>query len=58
MVLVFANRFRHLVARLFFTKAIWAAHARQEMAALARLIELRYIERMIAKPALVCQDGF
>ncbi|WP_313054371.1 hypothetical protein [Pseudomonas lopnurensis] len=42
--IVFANRLRHLVARLFFTEAIWAAHAREEMKALARMIERRYKE--------------
>lgn len=40
--IVFTNRLRHLVARLFCTEAIWAAHARQEMAELASLIEQRY----------------
>lgn len=43
--IVFANHLRHLLARLFFTEAIWAAHARREMAALARIMEQRQIEQ-------------
>lgn len=35
----FPNRLRHLLARLFFTEAIWQAHARQEIRALARIVE-------------------
>lgn len=40
--IVFPNKFRHLLARLFFTQAIWQRHAQQEMHALARLMEARY----------------
>lgn len=40
--IVFPNKLRHLLARLFFTEAIWQRHARQEMHALARLMEARY----------------
>lgn len=40
--IVFSNRFRHLLARLFFTEAIWRSHAREEMNALARIIEQHY----------------
>jgi hypothetical protein len=40
--IVFPNWFRHLLARVFFTEAIWRAHAREEMNALARIIEQRY----------------
>jgi hypothetical protein len=40
--IVFPNRFRHLLARLFFTEAIWRSHAREEMNALARIIEQHY----------------
>ncbi|HBI15394.1 MAG TPA: hypothetical protein DDY20_07760 [Desulfobulbaceae bacterium] len=40
--IVFPNRFRHLLARVFFTEAIWRAHAREEMNALARIIEQHY----------------
>jgi len=40
--IVFPNKLRHLLARLFFTRAIWQRHAEQEMNALARLIESRY----------------
>lgn len=43
--IVFANRLRHLLARLFFTETIWAAHARQEMEALARIMETRQLEQ-------------
>lgn len=39
--IVFPNGFRQLLARLFFTEAIWRRHARQEMAALGRIIERR-----------------
>ena len=41
--IVFPNRLRHLLARLFFTEAIWQRHAEQEMAALARVVELRQV---------------
>lgn len=40
--IVFPNPLRHLLARLFFTQAIWQRHAREEMNALARLMEARY----------------
>jgi hypothetical protein len=40
--IVFPNKLRHLLARVFVTDAIWQRHARQEMAALAKLIEQRY----------------
>jgi hypothetical protein len=40
--IVSPNWFRHLLARLFFTETIWRAHAREEMNALARIIEQRY----------------
>ena len=40
--IVFPNKLRHLLARLFFTQAIWQRHAEQEMNALARLVESRY----------------
>lgn len=40
--IVFPNAWRHLLARLFFTQAIWQRHAEQEMRALARVIEQRY----------------
>jgi hypothetical protein len=40
--IVFPNRLRHLLARLFATEAIWQAHATEEMTALARLIEQRH----------------
>lgn len=46
--IVFANHLRHLLARLFFTEAIWAAHARQEMTALARIMEQRQHEEQMA----------
>jgi hypothetical protein len=42
IAIVFPNKLRHLLARLFFTQAIWQRHALQEMQALARLIEARY----------------
>lgn len=44
--IVFPNRLRHLLARLFFTEAIWQRHAEQEMKALARLIEQRHAAAM------------
>lgn len=40
--IVFPNRIRQLLARVFFTEFIWQAHAREEMTALARLIKTRY----------------
>ncbi|HBI14223.1 MAG TPA: hypothetical protein DDY20_01675 [Desulfobulbaceae bacterium] len=40
--IVFSSKLRQFLARLFFTEAIWQAHAKQEMKALARLIEQRY----------------
>ena len=40
--IVFPNKLRHLLARLFFTQAIWQRHAEQEMGALARLMEAKY----------------
>ena len=40
--IVFPNKLRHLLARLFFTQAIWQRHAEQEMNALSRLTESRY----------------
>jgi len=43
--IVFPNLLRHLLARLFFTEAIWQRHAKEEMTALASLIERRYVER-------------
>lgn len=43
--IVFPTLWRHLLARLFFTQAIWQAHAQQEMRALARLVEARYAQR-------------
>lgn len=49
--IVFPNRLRHLLARLFFTEAIWQAHAKEEMTALARLMEKRYSERANAANA-------
>lgn len=42
--IVFPNRLRHLLARLFFTEAIWQSHAKKEMAALAKVMEQRYTE--------------
>ncbi|MEW5888694.1 MAG: hypothetical protein AB1768_06525 [Pseudomonadota bacterium] len=44
--IVFPNKLRHLLARLFFTEEIWRRHARQEMYALARLIERRYVQKI------------
>lgn len=43
--IVFPNRLRHLLARLFFTRAIWQRHAQEEMRALAGVMERRYGER-------------
>lgn len=43
--IVFPNKLRQLLARLFFTEAIWQRHAKQEMRALAQLIEHRYAQR-------------
>lgn len=40
--IVFPNRIRQLLARVFFTEYIWQAHAREEMTALARLVQTRY----------------
>jgi hypothetical protein len=40
--IVFRNKLRHLLARLFFTEPIWQSHARQELAALAKVMEQRY----------------
>jgi len=40
--IVFPNKLRHLLARLFFTEAIWQRHAEQEMSELARHIEARH----------------
>jgi hypothetical protein len=40
--IVFPNKLRHWLARLFFTQAIWQRHAQQEMRALARIMEARY----------------
>ena len=40
--IVFPNKIRQLLARLFFTEFIWQAHAREEMAALAQLMQKRY----------------
>ncbi len=40
--IIFPNKIRAFLARMFFTEAIWRRHARQEMAALARIIEQRY----------------
>lgn len=42
IAIVFPNKLRHWLARLFFTQAIWQRHALQEMQALARLMENRY----------------
>ncbi len=42
--IVFPNKLRHLLARLFFTQVIWQRHAEEEMNALARLVETRYRE--------------
>ena len=39
--IVFPNRLRHLLARLFLTQFIWQRHAEEEMNALARLVEGR-----------------
>ncbi|MBU0480646.1 MAG: hypothetical protein KKG47_06075 [Proteobacteria bacterium] len=41
--IVFPNRFRHFLARLFFIEPVWQAHAREEMNALAGIIEQRYL---------------
>lgn len=49
--IVFPNPLRHLLARLFFTEAIWQAHAKEEMTALARLMERRWAEAGAAKSA-------
>jgi len=40
--IVFPNKLRHLLARLFFTQAIWQSHAKEEIAALAKVMEQRY----------------
>jgi hypothetical protein len=40
--IVFPNKIRQLLARVFFTEFIWQAHAKQEMAALAQLMQKRY----------------
>jgi hypothetical protein len=40
--IVFTSPIRQLLARVFFTEYIWQAHAREEMAALARLMQKRY----------------
>jgi len=39
--IIFPNKFRHLLARVFFTKLIWQAHANDEMKELAKIIEKR-----------------
>jgi hypothetical protein len=44
--IVFPNKLKHLLARLVFTEAIWQTHAKEEMTALARLIEQRYAENV------------
>jgi hypothetical protein len=38
----FPNKLRHLLARLLFTQAIWQSHAKDEIAALATVLEQRY----------------
>lgn len=40
--IVFPNALRHWLARVFFTQAIWQRHAREEMTALAHLMESSY----------------
>lgn len=40
--IIFPNRLRHFMARLFFTEAIWRSHAREEMNNLAGILEGRY----------------
>lgn len=42
--IVFPNWFRHFMARLFFTEAIWNTHALEEMNALARIMEQQFYE--------------
>lgn len=48
--IVFPNRLRHFLARVFLTEEIWRGHARQEMKALARIIEQR--QAAVAQPRL------
>lgn len=45
ITIVFPNKLRHFLARLFFTEAIWLHHAEQEMSALAAIIEQRYAQK-------------
>lgn len=40
--IIFPNKLRHLLARLFFTQAILRRHTKEEMAALAQLVESWY----------------
>lgn len=40
--IVFPNWFRHFMARLVFTEAIWRSHARAEMNALASIMENKF----------------
>jgi len=42
--IIFSNRIRHFMARLFFTEAIWKSHALEEMKALASIIEQQFYE--------------
>lgn len=44
--IVFPTLWRHLLARLLLTQAIWRAHGQQETRALARLVEERYAARV------------
>lgn len=46
--IIFPNWIRHLLARLFFTEAIWQAHAREEMSALAQVMQKRYENSNVA----------
>lgn len=42
--IVFPNRLRHWLARMFFTQAIWQAHAKEEMMQLAKVMEQRFAQ--------------
>lgn len=45
--IVFPNVLRQLLARLFFTEAIWQRHAHEEMKALAAVLETRFRQARI-----------
>lgn len=43
--IIFPNWYRHLLARLFFTQAIWKSHARAELNALAKIMEEAFVAK-------------